>query len=299
MARPLRIEFPGAVYHVTSRGDRREPIYRDDHDRLRHLDVIAQAMDRHQASVLAYCLMGNHFHLVVQTHRANLSRVMRHINGIYTQAFNHRHDQVGHVLQGRFKAILVDHEAYLVTLCRYVERNPVAAGLVAHVMDWPWSSVRAHAGRAAAPSWLDQSTLYAHLLGRPAHTDTDRRLAAQRYEQLVGIPTFPQSSNPSSSTIWQMGLQRQIYLGDDRFVTRMQQHVGGSGLHAAEIPKAQRSRPLTVSDCLRHSLSRNEAIHRAHTEAGLTMSAIAEALGLSVSRISRVIAQVQQAKGKT
>ena len=91
MARPLRIEFADAVYHVTSRGDRREAIYRDDEDRQRHLAVIAQAMDRFDAQVLAYCLMGNHYHLVVQTRQANLSRLMRHINGITTQQFNRRH----------------------------------------------------------------------------------------------------------------------------------------------------------------------------------------------------------------
>jgi putative transposase len=114
---PLRghLEFPGAVYHVTSRGDRREPIYRDDEDRRQHL---------------AHCLMGNHYHLALQTHQPNLSRLMRHLNGVYTQLFNRRHGLVGDLFQGRFKAILVDTDSYLLTLCRYVERNPVAAGLV-------------------------------------------------------------------------------------------------------------------------------------------------------------------------
>ena len=113
MSRPLRIEFPGAVYHVTSRGDRREPIYRDDNDRLAQLDVIAHAMDRFDAQLLAHCLMGNHYHLVPHTRQANLSRLMRHVNGVYTQAFNRRHGLVGHLLQGRFKSILVDRDAYL------------------------------------------------------------------------------------------------------------------------------------------------------------------------------------------
>jgi len=116
MFRPLRIEFPGAVYHVTSRGDRREPIYRDDADRLCQLDVLAEALMRFDADVLTYCLMGNHYHLVVQTHAGQLSRLMRHLNGVYTQAFNRRHGRVGHLLQGRFKAILVDSNSYLVAL---------------------------------------------------------------------------------------------------------------------------------------------------------------------------------------
>ena len=111
MSRPLRLEFPGAVYHVTSRGDRREPIYRGDEDRRLQLWVLAQAMERFDAQVLAYCQMGNHYHLVLHTRQANLSRLMRHLNGVYTQRFNQRHGMVGHLFQGRFKAILVDRHA--------------------------------------------------------------------------------------------------------------------------------------------------------------------------------------------
>ncbi len=105
MSRPLRIEFPGAVYHVTSRGDRREPIFDDDADRQRFLGVLAHGLSRFDAQVLAYCLMGNHYHFVLYTRAANLSRLMRHINGVYTQAYNRRHGKVGHLFPGRFKAV--------------------------------------------------------------------------------------------------------------------------------------------------------------------------------------------------
>jgi putative transposase len=111
MSRPLRIEFPGAVYHLTSRGDRREPIYVDDDDRRAWLAVLAHATQRFDAQVLAYCLMGNHYHVVMHTRQPNLSMLMRQLNGVYTQAFNRRHGKVGHVFQGRFKAILVDRDA--------------------------------------------------------------------------------------------------------------------------------------------------------------------------------------------
>lgn len=151
MSRPLRLEFPGAVYHVTSRGDRREPIYRDDADRVEHLAVLEHALDRFDAEVLAYCLMGNHYHLVLHTRQGNLSRLMRHLNGVYTQRFNQRHGLVGHLFQGRYKAIPVDRDAYLLALCSYVERNPVAAGLVAAAEHWVWSSCRAHLGQATPP----------------------------------------------------------------------------------------------------------------------------------------------------
>ena len=124
MGRPLRIEFPGAVYHVTSRGDRRESIFRDAADRRLLLDIVDSSMRRLDAEMLAFCLMGNHYHFVLQTRQANLSRLMRHVNGVYSQAFNRRHGLVGHLFQGRFKAIHVDQEAYFMEVSRYVELNP-------------------------------------------------------------------------------------------------------------------------------------------------------------------------------
>jgi REP element-mobilizing transposase RayT len=185
MSRPLRIEFPGAVYHVTSRGNRREPIYRDNADRLCQLDVLAEALVRFDADVLTYCLMGNHYHLVVQTHAGQLSRLMRHFNGVYTQAFNRRHGLVGHLFQGRFKAVLVDSDSYLVALCRYVERNPVAAGLVPRPADWWWSSCRAHLGLAPAPPWLAADALLGFLLGREPASEHDRATAARSHAALI------------------------------------------------------------------------------------------------------------------
>jgi putative transposase len=153
MARPLRIEFPGAVYHVTSRGDRRDAIFVHDADRLAMLAILAQATQLFDAQVLAYCLMGNHYHLVLHTRQANLSLLMRHINDVYTQTFNRRHGKVGHVFQGRSKAILVDRDNYLLALCRYVELNTVRAKMIGSPADWPWSSYLAHAGLQPSPDW--------------------------------------------------------------------------------------------------------------------------------------------------
>ena len=124
MARPLRIEFPGALYHVSARGNARQDIFLDDQDRQRFLGVLERVVSRFHLLLHAYCLMDNHFHLVVETPEANLSQAMRQLNGVYTQAFNRRHDLVGHVLQGRFRAIVVDRDSYLLELCRYVVLNP-------------------------------------------------------------------------------------------------------------------------------------------------------------------------------
>ena len=284
MSRPLRIEFPGAVYHVTSRGDRREAIYRDDADRVAQLEVIAQATDRFDATVLAYCLMGNHYHLVLHTREANLSRLMRHVNGVYTQHFNRRHGLAGHVFQGRFKAILVDRDAYLLALCRYVERNPVAAKMVAAAADWPWSSYRAHTCQSPTPNWLDSDGLHGYLLGKPVANAQDRRRAARRYADLVA------KAHDNDAAFWQQGLRGQVFLGGEAFVAAMQAKAAPLRKIDREIPKAQRFQLSSWPDCLaRCGGDRDRALNLAYREGGMTMTELAPQAGLSVSHVSRLI----------
>jgi REP element-mobilizing transposase RayT len=298
MSRPLRIESPGAVYHVTSRGDRREPIYRDDDDRLAQLDVIAHAMERFDAQVLAYCQMGNHYHLVLHTRQANLSRLMRHVNGVYTQLFNRRHDLVGHLLQGRFKAILVDRDAYLLALCRYVERNPVAAGMVRQPQDWPWSSCRAHLGLESTPAWLDTEGLHGYLLARTPVAAADRRRAARLYADVVEQP-----AEDDDAAFWANHLRQQIFLGDDAFAQRMQAKVAPSRRAARDVPRAHRRAVVADSPAARERAwklflaaadgDRSAALLAAYREGGMTMTALATLAGVSVSRVSRLIAQAE------
>ena len=294
MARPLRLEFPGAVYHVTCRGDRREPIYRDDSDRVSHLAVLAQAMDRFDAQVLAYCLMGNHYHLVLHTRSANLSRLMRHLNGVTTQRFNRRHGLSGHLFQGRFKSILADRDAYLLTLCRYVERNPVAAGMVRRAEDWPWSSCRAHVGLAPTPDWLDTDGLHGYLLARPVSGEVDRQQAIAIYAAMI--------AQDADADLWSSGLRSQVFLGDEAFVQRMLANAPASARDALEVPRRQRQvQAKSITQLISELPSREQALHVAYTEGGCTMTQLAQALGLSVSRVSRLIALVERekAKGKT
>ena len=155
MARPLRIELAGGLYHVTSRGDRREEIYRDDDDRLDWLATLGAVCERFNWRCHAYCEMTNHYHFVVETAAANLSKGMRQLNGVYTQRFNRRHGLTGHLFQGRFKGILVERDAYLLELSRYVVLNPVRAGMVPDASQWAWSSYRATVGLAPTPPWLE------------------------------------------------------------------------------------------------------------------------------------------------
>lgn len=154
MARPLRLPFPGGVYHITARGNDRQAIFEDDADCSRFLIVLASVVARYRVRCHAYCLMGNHYHLLLETPEGNLSAAMRQLNGVYTQRFNRRHERCGHVLQGRFGAQLVDGPAYLHEVCRYIVLNPVRAALVRHPRDWRWSSFRATAGEESVPGSL-------------------------------------------------------------------------------------------------------------------------------------------------
>ena len=289
MSRPLRIEFPNAIYHVTSRGDRREDIYRDDVDRHAQLDVLAQAMDRFDAEVLAYCQMGNHFHLVLHTRQANLSRLMRHVNGVYTQRFNRRHGLAGHLFQGRFKAILVDRDAYLLALCRYVERNPIAAALVRAAGDWPWSSYRAHVGETPTPPWLNSDGLHGYMLGRNAIGASDHKRAQRLYAALVA------QHHANDDAFWQTALHNQIYMGDEGFVERMQVLASVARKSSGEIPKAQRKQRISWQECLAGcGGERDLALAMAYRDQGMTMTWLAQQCGLSVSHVSRLVAGVER-----
>lgn len=152
MARPLRIELSGGLYHVTSRGDRREAIFFSDDNRLVWLDLLGQVCSRFNWICHAYCLMTNHYHIVIETPEGNLAQGMRQLNGVYTQMTNRTHGRVGHVFQGRYKAIMVEKDSYLLELARYVVLNPVRAGMVNDVDEWPWSSYPAMIGSMPTPA---------------------------------------------------------------------------------------------------------------------------------------------------
>ena len=293
MARALRIEFENAVYHVTSPGDRREPIFVDDADRLALLGIAALGFERFDATALAYCLMGNHYHFVLQTRQANLSRLMRHINANYSQSFNRRHGLVGHVFQGRFKAIVVDTDAYLLEVCRYVDLNPVRANMVAAPGDWRWSSYLAHTGAVERPYWLSSTLLYEQLAPLTPLQDGPAR-----------YPVFV--AQGQGVRLWDEALKGQIYLGDDDFAVRTQARALGStgAVQSVEVPKTQR-RPvrLPLASYLANDLpaaERDLGILQAFRTGGYTQTEIARHCGLSISRVSRIVKAGEiGAKGKT
>ncbi len=155
MARPLRIEFPGAVYHVMNRGTARQSVFRGPDDYETFLGVVGDCHARWGVEVFAYCLMGNHYHLCLRTPEGNLARVMRHLDGLYTQRFNSAHDRDGQLFRGRYKAIVVEADAYLAAVVRYLHLNPVAAKLARRPEGYRWSSHGAYMRTRPRPSWLN------------------------------------------------------------------------------------------------------------------------------------------------
>ncbi|HMS85989.1 MAG TPA: transposase [Nitrospira sp.] len=284
MARPLRLEYPGALYHVTARGNARQDIFLQDEDRPRFLRVLEQVVARCHLLLHAYCLMDNHFHLVVETPDANLSKAMRQLNGVYTQAFNRRHQRVGHVLQGRFKAILVDRDNYLLELCRYVVLNPVRARLTREPDTYLWSSYRATAGLVPPSAGLTVDWLLSQF-GR------QRAAAHRKYRAFV-------AEGIGQDSPWGQ-VQGQVLLGSERFVERLLSSLRDKRPFT-EIPRQQRfaGRPslhqLFPARSRTDRTQRNKAIRRAHGEHGYSLSEIGRAVGLHYSAISRIVNPKEQ-----
>jgi REP element-mobilizing transposase RayT len=276
MARPLRIEFTGALYHVTSRGDGREDIYLDTKDRELWLGVLEQVWKRFNWIIHAYCLMDNHYHLLAETPDGNLAKGMRQLNGVYTQRFNQTHNRIGHVFQGRYKAILVQKDTYLLELSRYIVLNPVRAHMVRTARDWPWSNYRATAGMTPAPKWLETAWTLVNFA-------QSRREAQTAYCRFV----VEGKNQPSP---WK-DLKNQIFLGSESFVEDMQRKIAADR-PLGEVPKAQRRpvpRPLTWY--FEKHKNRNTAIFEAFQSGGYTMREIGDHVGLHYSRISRIVAR--------
>ena len=274
MARPLRLEFPGALYHVTSRGDRREAIYEEDTDRLAFLAVLDEVCDTYNWVCHAYCLMSNHYHLLIETPEANLSKGMRQLNGVYTQSFNRSHRRVGHVFQGRYKAILVEKQSYLLEVARYIVLNPVRAAMVGSVDEWPWSSYRAMIGY--------EGPLVCLTMERTLAAFGKRRLEAiERYKRFV-------ASGKGQPALWSQ-LKGQIFLGREEFVDEMLSLIA-TDRELSEVPSSQR-RPLPVdlSHYCRQSSDRNSAICEAYSSGGYTLKELGEFFGLHYSTVSGII----------
>ena len=284
MARPLRIEYEGAVYHITSRGNARQGIFLDDEDRTTFLKILGDVVERYNWICYAYCLMANHYHLLIETPDANLSRGMQQLNGVYTQAFNRRHHRVGHVLQGRYKAILVEKESHLLELVRYIVLNPVRAKLVRRPRDWRWSSYKATSGEGESPQFLTTDWILSQF-----HKDRGR--AVKEYRKFVKAG--------HEIDVWG-GLRGGVILGTEQFAQELKPLLWEKS-SVTEIPRRER---LAVRPRLEELFSgakdradRNERIYQAVRAYGYTLKEVAEFTGLHYSTVS-VIASRRAAERK-
>ncbi|GAB6083246.1 transposase [Desulfuromonas carbonis] len=264
-------------------------VFENDSDRAKFLDVLAMVVEKYRWLCHAYCLMGNHYHLLIQTPEANLSRGMRQLNGNYTQVFNRRHGRCGHLFQGRYKAILVDKEAYLLNLCRYIVLNPVAARMVANPEAWPWSSYAATAGLAPFSSFLSVDWLLSQF-------SRNREAARQRYREFVANGV----EQPSPWT----ELRGGTLLGRESFVAQF--HPQLTEMQAIEeIPLPQR---LAHRPALEQLLApgpkdakAKSTARTAHVEWSYPLKDIARFWGIHYSTVSRMISRSEEVMlhGKT
>lgn len=272
MARPLRLQAPGILYHITSRGDGRDPIYFTDYDRRHWLSLLGETCERYDWVCHSYCLMGNHYHFVVETKKDTLSTGMRHLNGVYTQYINRTKSRVGHVFQGRFHSVIVDKQAYLVELGRYVVLNPVRADLVQLPDEWRWSSYRDTAGlnSESPPDWLEtEFTL--KIFGESKGA---AQLAYRKFV-LCGM---------GKDSIW-TELKDQIYLGGDSFIEKRKAEGPGN---AQEVPQCQRnSRPKPIAAYRKAHVSRKRAMAAAYASGDYTLLDIAAEFGVHYTTVSR------------
>ena len=262
------------MYHVTSRGDRREDIYRNSEDRQLWLGILGRVCDRFNWVIHGYCQMTNHYHLLVETVDGNLSRGMRQLNGVYTQAFNRRYNESGHLFQGRYKAILVQKEAYLLELTRYVVLNPVRAGMVKNPEDWHWSSYNAMLNTELETVWLDADWT----LGQFGQ---NRTKAIAAYQQFVmqgkGLP------DPKEKTKHQMFLGSEVFVGEYRQTAEKPEKL-------RELSKAhKRSVALTLSGYQERYSQRNEAMARAYLSGAYTMAEIGRYFKVHYMTVSRAV----------
>lgn len=250
MSRPLRLQFPGALVHVSSRGNEKRPTFLDDRDRTQFLDLLGEAVRRFGWILSAYVLMSNHYHLLLELTETTLSDGLQWLNGTYAQWFNFGHDRVGHLFQGRPHTPLVDKQAYFLEVLRYVVLNPVRAHMVRHPGDYEWSSYRATAGLSDAPSWLAADNALAWF-------GSDRGVARARYQ------AFVEAGIGSTQSPWN-NLVGQMYLGSEEFIETMRDHV--------EVKPRSSDHPLSQR-------------YVARPDMGAIVSAVSSVMGVSESEV--------------
>ena len=284
MARPLRIEYPGAFYHITSRGNEQQNIFKSDSDRIRFLSYLESAVERYKAVIHVYCLMNNHYHLLLETPMGNLSQIMRHINGAYTTYYNTKRKRFGHLLQGRYKAILIEADEYAEELSRYIHLNPVRAGIRGKLEEYQWSSYQYYIGKKQAPKWLTVDYILSYF-GRETAT------AQKKYNKYVNaLITDKGYDNPLKDT------KASAILGGNEFINEIRdKYLSGKKIDRNQ-PSLRELKRTNIKEIIsevkeilgkNETISRKAAIYLCHRYSGRTLREIGKYFGIGESAISQ------------
>ena len=285
MARPLRILFPGAFYHITSRGNEQKAIFKSKRDREKFLEYLNSASQRYSAVIHAFCLMDNHYHLLLETPLANLPQIMRHINGAYTTYFNIKRSRSGHLFQGRYKAILVQKDEYAKELTRYVHLNPVRARMVKAPGDHDWSSYNAYVGATEAPGWLYRDFILAYFGKQTAKAQMGyRNYVIARVDHKYESPLTKATSSLVLGSAEFIRSIKDRYLGDQissRDIPALRQlHEGlAMGTVVELVAKALQEHPSQI---------RNASIYLCRKHTGQKLRNIGKRFGISDAAVSQV-----------
>lgn len=283
MARQLRIEYPGAFYHVTSRGNERKAVFKSRRDREKFLEYLESASERYGAVIHIYCLMDNHYHLLIETPGGNLSQIMQHINGAYTTYFNVKRKRSGHLFQGRYKSILIQADVYAQELSRYIHLNPVRAGMVEMPEEHEWSSYLYYAVEEEKPTWLSTDFVLGYFGEKCS-------IAQRRYRRFVTSLIGKEYRNPLSGT------SCSVILGIPDFVKEIRDQFLGKEKQDRNLPSLKEpvDRPSmeeiarSVDHVMKEdvALARQMAIHLCHRYTGLKLREIGNHFDIGESAVS-------------
>lgn len=285
MARPLRLQYPGAFYHITSRGNEGRAIFKTNRDREKFLSYLESAHERYGAIIHVYCLMENHYHLLLETPRGNLAQILHHINGAYTTYFNIKRRRSGHLFQGRYRAILVEKDSYGEELSRYIHLNPVRAGLVETPAQYPWASYPFYIGLKEKPSWVTTEFILGYF-------GKDGVSARESYRRFVEDGLKKEPKNPLKEVF------ASTFLGGSEFIRRAKEKlVDIRDGDARNIPALRDliTRPSleqierAIESVIRrdHPLYKRFCIYVSHRRSGFSLKEIGVYYGMEESAISQ------------
>lgn len=275
MARPLRVEYAGALYYLSSAGNRGETVFRDSADGEAWTEILGRTCGRFGWKCLCYCLMSDRYHLVVETPRPNLSKAMRQLNGVFTQHSNRRHETAGHVFGGRYRSVVVQREKYLLPLIGHVFAFPLRAGFVRHPKQFKWSSCRYVYGKDRTPEHMDLGWFEDGFSS-----------------DIAGFNGFLRENYPRDV----LGeTKKQIYLGDEEFIESVQKRIGSA---PADVPKTQVTKPVksVLGSFMKDGADREEAVARTYLTGDYTLREISEAVSVHYSGVSKMVSDYEKGR---